>query len=58
MDVVHILLGHPWLYDHDVIHQGRENTCSFRFKGILATYQSYERMFKEFKVRDSIEKEY
>ena len=29
--VTHILLGHPWLYNRDVHHCGRENTFYFRF---------------------------
>ena len=32
MKVGHIILGHPWLYDRDVHHYGRENTYSFMFK--------------------------
>lgn len=24
MDVIYILLGCPWLYDHDVVNHGRE----------------------------------
>ena len=27
-----IILGRPWLYDNDVIIQGRTNECSFTFK--------------------------
>ena len=33
MDVGHIILGRPWLYDLDVIHHGRSNSCSFMFEG-------------------------
>ena len=33
MDVAHILLGRPWLYDRDVTHSGRANTCSFLNNG-------------------------
>ena len=33
MDVGSILLGRPWLYDHDVKIQGRSNICSFFFNG-------------------------
>lgn len=29
MDVAHVVLGRPWLYDHDVMHCGRENTSVF-----------------------------
>ncbi|PON34562.1 3'5'-cyclic nucleotide phosphodiesterase, conserved site [Parasponia andersonii] len=29
MDVAHILLGRPWLYDHDVQHCGKENAYNF-----------------------------
>ena len=31
MDVAHILLGRPWLYDRNVSHNGRENTYTFRY---------------------------
>ncbi|CAL8999705.1 unnamed protein product [Prunus brigantina] len=33
MDVNHILLGRPWIYDHNVTILGRENICSFIHKG-------------------------
>ena len=33
MDVGHIILGRPWLYDLDVTHHGRSNSCSFMFEG-------------------------
>ncbi|XP_050238175.1 uncharacterized protein LOC126687661 [Mercurialis annua] len=29
MHVTHILLGRPWLYDHNVHHNGKENSYSF-----------------------------
>ena len=32
MDIGSIILGRPWLYDNDVIIQGRTNECSFMFK--------------------------
>lgn len=31
MEVSHILLGRPWLFDRDVTNNGRENTYSFIF---------------------------
>jgi len=31
MDVAHILLGCPWLYDRNVSYNGRENTYTFRY---------------------------
>jgi len=31
MDVAHILLGCPWLYDWNVSHNRRENTYTFRY---------------------------
>jgi len=31
MDIAHILLCHPWLYDRNVSHNGRENTYAFRY---------------------------
>lgn len=33
MDVAHILLGRPWLYDLDVTNHGRENTYVLLYKG-------------------------
>ncbi|KAJ0967944.1 hypothetical protein J5N97_024861 [Dioscorea zingiberensis] len=33
MDIAHILLGRPWLYDLDVTHHGRANTYVFMHKG-------------------------
>ncbi|KAF7839637.1 putative mitochondrial protein [Senna tora] len=30
MDVAHVLLGRPWLYDHNVISYGKENTHAFK----------------------------
>ncbi|OMO63594.1 hypothetical protein CCACVL1_22388 [Corchorus capsularis] len=29
MDVGHILVGRPWLYDHDMDHKMKPNTYSF-----------------------------
>lgn len=33
MDVSHIILGRPWQYDREVIHNGKMNTHSFMFQG-------------------------
>ena len=33
MDVGHIILGRPWLYDLDVTFHGRSDSCSFIFEG-------------------------
>lgn len=33
MDVGHIILGQPWLYNRDVTMYGWFNTCTFDFKG-------------------------
>lgn len=33
MDVSHIILGRPWQYDREVIHNGKMNTHSFLFQG-------------------------
>ncbi|KAK8933568.1 hypothetical protein KSP39_PZI015465 [Platanthera zijinensis] len=33
MDVAHVLLGRPWLYDRDVMCFGRSNTCVFYDRG-------------------------
>ena len=41
MKIGSIILGRPWLYDHDVQLAGRANTCSFMHRGrrvILAPY--------------------
>ena len=32
MDVAHLLLGRPWLYDRSAIHRGRENTYTLGSK--------------------------
>ncbi|XP_042954672.1 uncharacterized protein LOC122291092 [Carya illinoinensis] len=33
MDACHVLLGRPWQYDHNVIHDGRKNMYSLNIKG-------------------------
>ena len=33
MDACHILLGRPWLFDHDMQHSTKENTYSFHRGG-------------------------
>ena len=33
MDVGHIILGRPWLYDRDVTIYGRSNSCLFVHEG-------------------------
>jgi hypothetical protein len=33
MDVCHILLGRPWQFDRNVIHDGRKNTCTLEDNG-------------------------
>jgi len=33
MDVGHVILGRPWLYDLDVTIFGQSNSCSFTFQG-------------------------
>jgi hypothetical protein len=33
MDVFHLLLGRPWKYDRNVIHDGRKNTCTLEKNG-------------------------
>ncbi|XP_010253018.1 PREDICTED: uncharacterized protein LOC104594433 [Nelumbo nucifera] len=33
MDVAHVLLGHPWLYDMNVTHYGRSNTYIIKHNG-------------------------
>ena len=34
MDVCHILLGRPWKFDRNVIHDGRKNTYTLEKNGI------------------------
>ena len=36
-----IILGRPWLYDHDVQHAGRANTCSFMHRGRKVVWVPY-----------------
>ena len=33
MDVAHVLLGHPWLYDLNVTNFGKDNFYAFKYKG-------------------------
>lgn len=33
MNVGHILLGRPWLFDLDVTIYGHSKSCSFKFQG-------------------------
>ena len=33
MDVGHVLLGRPWLYDLNVTNFGRDNIYPFKYKG-------------------------
>jgi hypothetical protein len=33
MDVFHVLLGRPWKYDRNVIHDGRKNTYALEKNG-------------------------
>ena len=37
MDCSHILLGRPWLYDRNVLHDGRANTYAFTYDGRRVT---------------------
>ncbi|KAJ9546904.1 hypothetical protein OSB04_019447 [Centaurea solstitialis] len=37
MDACHLLLGRPWDYDRNVVHDGRANTYSFVFDGVKIT---------------------
>ncbi|OMO52694.1 origin recognition complex subunit 3-like protein [Corchorus olitorius] len=38
MDVGHILVGRPWLYDHDMDHKTKPNTYSFIKDGKRARF--------------------
>ena len=42
MDVAHILLGHPWLYNLSVSHRGKENTYTFRYLNKSITLNPYQ----------------
>jgi len=33
MEATHILLGRPWQYDRQVLHDGQINKMSFNFQG-------------------------
>ena len=37
MDVCHILLGRPWKYDREAIHEGQTNCLKFEKDGIRHT---------------------
>ena len=39
MDVCQLLLGRPWQYDRNAIHEGRSNTFMFRDVGIKRVLQ-------------------
>ena len=39
MGVCHLLLGHPWQYDRNAIHEGRSNTYVFRDVAIKRVLQ-------------------
>ncbi|KAF7801795.1 uncharacterized protein G2W53_040906 [Senna tora] len=39
MDVSHVFLGRPWLYDHNVISYGRENTHAFKYEEKIVLLQ-------------------
>ena len=39
MDVCQLLLGRPWQYDRNAIHEGRSNTYVFRDVGIKRVLQ-------------------
>ncbi|XP_078436641.1 uncharacterized protein LOC144707413 [Wolffia australiana] len=41
MKVGSIILGRPWLYDHDVTFAGHANTCSFMYQGRRVTWHPY-----------------
>jgi hypothetical protein len=34
MDIFHVLLGRPWKYDINVIHDGRKNTYTLEKNGL------------------------
>lgn len=33
MDARHVLLGHPWQFDVNMVYKGRENSCPFEWDG-------------------------
>ena len=37
MDACHVILGRPWIFDRRVVHDGFENTYSFKHKGRKVT---------------------
>ena len=41
MKIESIILGRPWLYDHDVQLAGRANTCSFMHSGRRFVWVTY-----------------
>ena len=41
MKIGSIILGRPWLYDHDVQLAGRANTCSFMHRGRRVVWVPY-----------------
>ncbi|XP_074278030.1 uncharacterized protein LOC141601634 [Silene latifolia] len=47
MDTCHLLLGKPWKFDRDCVHQGRENTYSFKLEKRKITLTSLPPALKE-----------
>ena len=41
MSVGSVLLGRPWLYDHDVAQYGRTNRCVFYYRGSKQIWQPF-----------------
>lgn len=37
MDVTHVVLGRPWMWDRDVTHRGRDNVYKFTWGAYLIT---------------------
>ncbi|KAK4477808.1 hypothetical protein RD792_017070 [Penstemon davidsonii] len=52
MNAGHILLGRPWLYDHDVTIFGRTNSCSFIHNGKKITLNPVQPKLKKESVFD------
>ena len=48
MDVAHVLLGRPWLYDLNVTNFGKDNIYSFKYKGknIILRYPDFTKVFE------------
>jgi hypothetical protein len=54
MDVCHLLLGRPWQYDRNVIHDGRMNTYTLEKNGRTHMFLSIKDKEVKLEVRNTV----